>query len=117
MGTGRFGNLDRRFDPWLARGRWFGLDHHPQLRPPGPNAARQQLATPIQIVGGRAGGGRGLAGALQAPQRAAGTFCAHNRYPLILPCHRVVAANGLGAYGSLGADYKRRLLELEGVSL
>jgi methylated-DNA-[protein]-cysteine S-methyltransferase len=50
-------------------------------------------------------------------QRAAGTFCAHNRYPLILPCHRVVAANGLGAYGSLGADYKRRLLELEGVSL
>jgi methylated-DNA-[protein]-cysteine S-methyltransferase len=50
-------------------------------------------------------------------QRAAGTFCAHNRYPLILPCHRVVAANGLGSYGSLGADYKRRLLELEGVAL
>jgi methylated-DNA-[protein]-cysteine S-methyltransferase len=50
-------------------------------------------------------------------QRAAGTFCAHNRYPLILPCHRVVAANGLGSYGSLGVDYKRRLLELEGVAL
>jgi methylated-DNA-[protein]-cysteine S-methyltransferase len=50
-------------------------------------------------------------------QRAAGTFCAHNRYPLILPCHRVVAAKGLGAYGSLGVEYKRRLLELEGVAL
>jgi methylated-DNA-[protein]-cysteine S-methyltransferase len=50
-------------------------------------------------------------------QRAAGTFCAHNRYPLILPCHRVVAAGGLGSYGSLGVDYKRRLLELEGVAL
>jgi methylated-DNA-[protein]-cysteine S-methyltransferase len=50
-------------------------------------------------------------------QRAAGTFCAHNRFPLILPCHRVVAANGLGSYGSLGAAYKRRLLELEGVTL
>jgi O-6-methylguanine DNA methyltransferase len=48
-------------------------------------------------------------------QRAAGTFCAHNRLPLILPCHRVVAASGLGSYGSLGAGYKRRLLELEGV--
>jgi methylated-DNA-[protein]-cysteine S-methyltransferase len=48
-------------------------------------------------------------------QRAAGTFCAHNRLPLILPCHRVVAAAGLGSYGSLGAGYKRRLLELEGV--
>ena len=50
-------------------------------------------------------------------QRATGTFCAHNRYPLILPCHRVVAANGLGAYGNLGVEYKRRLLELEGVTL
>ena len=50
-------------------------------------------------------------------QRAAGTFCAHNRFPLFLPCHRVVAANGIGSYGSLGIDYKRRLLELEGVAL
>ena len=50
-------------------------------------------------------------------QRAAGTFCARNRFPLFLPCHRVVSANGLGGYGSLGADYKRRLLELEGVTL
>jgi methylated-DNA-[protein]-cysteine S-methyltransferase len=47
-------------------------------------------------------------------QRAAGTFCAHNRFPLVLPCHRVVAAAGLGSYGSLGIAYKRRLLELEG---
>ena len=46
-------------------------------------------------------------------QRAAGTFCAHNRFPLFVPCHRVVAANGLGSYGSLGLSYKRRLLELE----
>ncbi len=50
-------------------------------------------------------------------QRAAGTFCAHNRYPLVLPCHRVVAAHGIGAYGSLGVEYKRRLLELEGVAV
>jgi methylated-DNA-[protein]-cysteine S-methyltransferase len=46
-------------------------------------------------------------------QRAAGTFCAQNRLPLLLPCHRVVAAGGIGSYGSLGAGYKRRLLELE----
>lgn len=50
-------------------------------------------------------------------QRAAGTFCAQNRFPLVVPCHRVVAANGIGAYGTLGIEYKRRLLELEGVSL
>ncbi|MEO8291417.1 MAG: methylated-DNA--[protein]-cysteine S-methyltransferase [Gaiellaceae bacterium] len=49
--------------------------------------------------------------------RAAGTFCAGNRFPLVLPCHRVVSAGGIGPYGSLGSDYKRRLLALEGVPL
>ena len=50
-------------------------------------------------------------------QRAAGTFCARNRFGLIVPCHRVVGVGGLGSYGSLGLDYKRRLLALEGVTL
>jgi methylated-DNA-[protein]-cysteine S-methyltransferase len=50
-------------------------------------------------------------------QRAVGSVCASNRFPLFVPCHRVVAADGLGSYGSLGAAYKRRLLELEGVLL
>jgi methylated-DNA-[protein]-cysteine S-methyltransferase len=50
-------------------------------------------------------------------QRAAGTFCARNRLPIFLPCHRVVAADGLGSYGSLGRQYKHRLLELEGAAI
>ncbi len=50
-------------------------------------------------------------------QRAAGTFCARNRFGIVVPCHRVVAADGLGSYGSLGPEYKRRLLALEGVTL
>lgn len=50
-------------------------------------------------------------------QRAAGTFCARNRFAIVVPCHRVVAAGGLGSYGSLGPEYKRRLLRLEHVSL
>ena len=50
-------------------------------------------------------------------QRAAGTFCAGNRHALFVPCHRVVAADGIGSYGALGVDYKRRLLALEGVAL
>lgn len=54
-----------------------------------------------------------LAGRPNAP-RAAGTFCATNRFALVVPCHRVVAAGGIGGYGPLGLDYKRRLLELEG---
>jgi methylated-DNA-[protein]-cysteine S-methyltransferase len=50
-------------------------------------------------------------------QRALGSVCAGNRFALFVPCHRVVAADGLGSYGSLGLGYKRRLLELEGVVL
>ena len=46
--------------------------------------------------------------------RAAGTFCARNRLSIFVPCHRVVGAGGLGGYGTLGLEYKRRLLALEG---
>jgi methylated-DNA-[protein]-cysteine S-methyltransferase len=54
-----------------------------------------------------------LAGRARAA-RAAGTFCAENRFSLFVPCHRVVSADGVGGYGSLGVEYKRRLLRLEG---
>ena len=50
-------------------------------------------------------------------QRAAGTFCAGNRFGIVIPCHRVVGAHGIGSYGPLGTDYKKRLLALEGVTL
>jgi methylated-DNA-[protein]-cysteine S-methyltransferase len=46
--------------------------------------------------------------------RAVGTVNARNRFPLVIPCHRVVASNGLGGYGG-GLDMKRKLLTLEGV--
>jgi methylated-DNA-[protein]-cysteine S-methyltransferase len=54
-----------------------------------------------------------LAGAPGAA-RAAGSFCAHSRLSIFVPCHRVVSATGLGPYGSYGTGYKRRLLALEG---
>ncbi len=49
--------------------------------------------------------------------RAVGTVCATNRFMLFVPCHRVVASDGIGGYGSAGVGVKRRLLALEGVSL
>jgi methylated-DNA-[protein]-cysteine S-methyltransferase len=49
--------------------------------------------------------------------RAAGTFCARCDLAPFLPVHRVVAANGIGSWGDLGVDYKRRLLELEDIAL
>ena len=44
--------------------------------------------------------------------RAVGTACGKNKLPIIIPCHRVVAKNGLGGFGG-GLDCKRFLLELE----
>ena len=45
--------------------------------------------------------------------RAVGGACNRNPIPIVVPCHRVVAADGtLGGYGS-GLDIKRSLLALE----
>lgn len=44
--------------------------------------------------------------------RAVGGACGANPLPLVIPCHRVVAADGLGGYGP-GLALKRRLLALE----
>ena len=49
--------------------------------------------------------------------RGAGACCAAIRVAVIVPGHRVVAANGVGGYGDAGIDVKRRLLALEGVVL
>jgi methylated-DNA-[protein]-cysteine S-methyltransferase len=49
--------------------------------------------------------------------RAAGAFCAANRFAFLVPCHRVVGSTGIGGYGEAGVEVKRRLLALEGVVL
>jgi methylated-DNA-[protein]-cysteine S-methyltransferase len=57
-----------------------------------------------------------LARALDRPgaARAAGQACAANPMPILLPCHRVVAADGrLGGFSS-GLAWKRCLLRHEG---
>ena len=38
-----------------------------------------------------------------------------NPIPIIVPCHRVVASNGIGGYGG-GLKLKRALLAIEGVT-
>lgn len=58
----------------------------------------------------------GLAARLGKPKaaRAVGNALHHNPVPLFVPCHRVVAASGIGGF-SWGVDIKRKLLLLEGV--
>jgi methylated-DNA-[protein]-cysteine S-methyltransferase len=59
-----------------------------------------------------------LAAACRSPgaARAVGSVMAKNCYPLIVPCHRVLASGGaLGGYSAPdGLRMKRRLLAMEG---
>lgn len=58
-----------------------------------------------------------VARAIRSSPRAVGNACGRNPIPIIVPCHRIVAAGGaIGGYsGQGGAETKRFLLELEGV--
>jgi methylated-DNA-[protein]-cysteine S-methyltransferase len=49
--------------------------------------------------------------------RAVGTVMNRNRIPIVLPCHRVVGANGALVGYAGGLDRKVQLLELEGAIL
>jgi methylated-DNA-[protein]-cysteine S-methyltransferase len=49
--------------------------------------------------------------------RAVGTVMNRNRIPIVLPCHRVVGANGSLVGYAGGLDLKERLLRLEGALL
>ena len=61
-----------------------------------------------------------IAKILKTSPRAVGNACRNNPIPIVIPCHRVVAANGIGGYD--GATHgktlaiKYQLLRLEGVS-
>ena len=50
--------------------------------------------------------------------RAAGNVMAKNRWPVVVPCHRVLTASGgLGGYSApQGPAFKRRLLDLESMA-
>ncbi|WP_153101743.1 methylated-DNA--[protein]-cysteine S-methyltransferase [Paraburkholderia hayleyella] len=61
-----------------------------------------------------------LAQQIGSVPRAVGQACGSNRWPLVIPCHRVVAANGIGGFAHhAGDDFFRQikgwLLAHEGV--
>ena len=59
-----------------------------------------------------------LAALSRSSARAVGAACGANPIPVIIPCHRVLAANGMGGYsGDGGVGTKIALLRLEGALL
>ncbi|MBN1613945.1 MAG: methylated-DNA--[protein]-cysteine S-methyltransferase [Deltaproteobacteria bacterium] len=79
---------------------------------------RRVLILTFKIPRGKVATYGGLARRLLLPRgaRAAGTALAHNPFPLIIPCHRVVRTGGdLGGFGG-GIPMKKALLAMEGVT-
>jgi len=62
-----------------------------------------------------------MAARLRTGARAVGNACRSNPVPIVVPCHRIVAGNGLGGFaGDSGGrllSVKRWLLEHEGVEI
>ena len=51
------------------------------------------------------------------PAQAIGQACGANALPILIPCHRILAASGLGGYsGAGGVETKVALLRLEGAA-
>jgi len=58
-----------------------------------------------------------LARVLGVSAQAIGQACGANPIPIIVPCHRILGANGLGGYsGGGGIETKVELLKLEGAA-
>lgn len=97
--SGRRRSFEVALDWQLVRGFGVGVLHATAAIPYGETSTYGQVAA-------AAGNARAF--------RAAGTALGRNPLPIVIPCHRVMAAGGgFGGYTG-GLDRKRALLELEG---
>ncbi len=89
---------------------------------PVPEFTRAVLRATLAVKAGRTATYGDLAAALGQPpaaSRAVGAALGANPWPLLIPCHRIVAADGsmTGYSGPGGIETKTRLLALEGARL
>jgi methylated-DNA-[protein]-cysteine S-methyltransferase len=85
------------------------------LDPGGSDREQQVFAAMRAIPYGETRAYGEIAKALGIRPDEVGQGCAANPIPVIIPCHRVLAAGGLGGYsGSGGVETKIALLKLEG---
>lgn len=76
-----------------------GFDFTLPLRPAGTAFQRRVWARIAAIPPGTTESYGEVAAALRSGPRAVGGACGKNPYPVVVPCHRVVAAGGLGGFG------------------
>lgn len=102
----------RQLQAWLRNSRFvFGLP----LAPAGTHFQRRVWQSIADIPAGETRSYGEIARQLASGPRAVGNACGANPYPIIVPCHRVIAADrGLGGFarqrGGLLLEIKRWLL-------
>ena len=86
------------------------------LAPDGPPRRRALWMAMMDIGYGETCSYGDFAKRVKSSPRAIGGGCAHNPIPIIIPCHRILAANRkMGGYSfANGAETKEQLLILEG---
>ncbi len=89
------GDVCRALQRWFAGGAW------PQdipVDPPGTVFQKQVWQALLEIPSGETLTYGELAKKLESGPRAIGGACRRNPIPLLIPCHRVVAAHGDGGF-------------------
>lgn len=85
------------------------------LKPKGDGFQQAVCAAMLDIPYGETTTYGAIADKLDTYGQPVGNACGANSIPIIIPCHRVLAANGLGGYsGEGGVERKIELLKLEG---
>jgi len=113
--------IKKQLDAYLNDSEFqFSLTCNIQIGTPFQQKVWQALT---QIPSGKVKTYGELAKELGSSARAVGNACRHNLFPIIIPCHRIVSASGIGGYAgdTLNAQkgeihfmqIKQRLLEHE----
>lgn len=105
--------LDDPVSQWL-HGYFAGYAGElPPLAPPKSPFQKKMRHGLLEIPPGETRTYGELAIRLGTSARAMGQALGANPLPVLIPCHRIVAANGLGGF-SCGLEWKKRLLAFEG---
>jgi len=92
------------------------LDFDLPLNPPGSDFQKAVCQAMVDIPGGKTKSYGEIAKDIESSAQAVGNACGLNPIPIIIPCHRVLAAGKeMGGFsGQGGVDTKAILLKLEG---
>ncbi len=88
----------------------------PPIAPPNTPFQQRLRKALLDIPGGEVRTYGELAKTLNSSPRATGQALGANPLPILIPCHRIVAANGLGGF-ACGLAWKKRLLKFEGLAV